>query len=219
MNEIFKSVPGYETLYEVSNLGNVKALDRYNTDKHGKVKFYPGKLLSPEVYSRSFTSYKRVTLCKNGKTKRFQVHQLVLLAFIGPAEGKPLVNHIDNNGLNNNLTNLEWCTHSENMMHAQKQGRLFNSQSKGGKIGGSKLHKEAVERVTSLVGETIGIYTILEYIGKRSDKHYVKAQCTRCNGITELVYTHVTNKKNSTCNVCRGVLDKNFESWKLKKGI
>lgn len=221
MTQIFKPIPNYNNLYEISNQGTVRALDRYNTDKNGKVKFYPGKILKQDINHRANTSYARVTLSKDGETKRFQVHQLVLLAFIGPVKDKPYVNHIDNNGLNNYLENLEWCTHSENMVHAQKQGRLFNAQSKGGTVGGNKLSKEAAEKAKSLEGKTIGIYTVLNYINRTNEtrRHYLRVQCGRCGGITELIYTHVTNEKNKHCNICRGVLDKNFESWKKKRGI
>lgn len=64
--------------------------------------------------------YKRVHLCKDGKMKFFFVHKAVALAFIENPDGKPYVNHKDGNKLNNNVENLEWCTPSENVLHAYR---------------------------------------------------------------------------------------------------
>jgi hypothetical protein len=62
--------------------------------------------------------YKRVTLSINGKTKRFQVHRVVAMYFIENPLNKPCVNHKDGDKENNNMNNLEWCTHSENEKHS-----------------------------------------------------------------------------------------------------
>ncbi len=65
----------------------------------------------------------RVTLGKPGnKNKMFRVHRLVATAFIQQIEGKELINHIDSNPINNDVSNLEWCTHSENLVHAYHSG-------------------------------------------------------------------------------------------------
>lgn len=114
MNEIYKPIPEYETQYQVSNLGNVKSLA-----KNGK----KDTILKQERNRSKSVFYRRVTLCKNGDIKRFQVHRLVALTFIPNPENKPQVNHIDNNTENNCIDNLEWCTGKENMEHSAKQGR------------------------------------------------------------------------------------------------
>jgi len=216
MQEIFKDIKNYIGLYQVSNLGNVKALDRYNTDKNGKTKFYPGKLLNFDVNKNNVTAYHRVTLSKNGKTKRFMVHRLVAEAFISNPSTKPYVNHIDNNGTNNSVSNLEWCTHSENMQHSQQQGRQFTNQSKAGKKAGSLLREEAIKQITDSLGTTINNYKILEYVGFSKERHRVKAQCQRCDSITELAYRHITRGKNANCSKCRNVKEENLQSWKEK---
>ncbi len=64
--------------------------------------------------------YKRVTLSHRGKTTRFLVHRLVAMLFIPNTENKPCVNHIDGNPSNNDVSNLEWCTYSENERHSYK---------------------------------------------------------------------------------------------------
>ena len=114
--EVFKDIEGYESLYRVSNLGNVIGLKRDN-------------LLKVDVVTRKAVSYARVTLCKDGITSRFYIHRLVAQTFLPNPDNKPFVNHIDNNGLNNASSNLEWCTASENMQHSAKQGRQQLTQA------------------------------------------------------------------------------------------
>lgn len=219
MQETYKDIVGYEGLYQVSNLGNVKALDRYNIDKNGKRKFYPGKQLKPDIMARNHTTYYRVTLSKNGKLKRIQVHRLVAEAFIDNPETKSCVNHIDNNGMNNCVANLEWCTHAENMTHAQKQGRLRESQKKGGSVIGNKLHKEALEVISNAIGSTINGYRILAYAGSKNERNYVEAECFRCKSLSTLAYRHITRGKNSRCVKCRNVKDDNLYAWKNRNVI
>lgn len=68
--------------------------------------------------------YYIVTLCKGKERKTKKIHRLVAEAFIPNVENKLQVNHIDGNKLNNNVKNLEWCTDSENMIHAYKTGLM-----------------------------------------------------------------------------------------------
>lgn len=105
MKEIWKDVVGYEGLYKVSNLGNVKSI-RTN------------KLL---CFSISNKRYFRVGLCKNGKRKWSAIHRLVAEAFIPNPNNFPCVNHKDCNKQNNKLTNLEWCSYSYNNLYKNHQ--------------------------------------------------------------------------------------------------
>ena len=68
--------------------------------------------------------YLYVNLCKGGKPKNFFVHRLVALCFIPNPENKPEINHIDGHPLNNHVSNLEWCTRSENVQHAFDTGLM-----------------------------------------------------------------------------------------------
>lgn len=126
MQEIWKDVVGYEGLYQVSNLGRVKSLD-----KNIKVKIRNqnsvikrGKILKPNNNNNS--GYYKITLSKNGISKVFSVHRLVAETFISNPQNKPCVNHIDGNKLNNDINNLEWTTAKENTIHAFKNGFCEN---------------------------------------------------------------------------------------------
>lgn len=98
--EIWKDIKGYEGLYQISNLGNVKSL-RKNV------------ILKCSKCSREGNYYK-AGLYKNGKTKTILVHKLVANAFIPNPNNLPCINHKDENKLNNKADNLEWCTYKQN---------------------------------------------------------------------------------------------------------
>jgi len=127
MNEIWRDIKGYEGLYQVSNLGRVKSLSRkYKHNMFGKKIIYKTskeRLLTININQ----GYAHVVLCKNGKCKQKLLHRLIAQSFIPNPENKPNINHIDGNGLNNNLDNLEWCTQKENIKHASDILNIFNN--------------------------------------------------------------------------------------------
>jgi hypothetical protein len=117
--EIWKEIEGYEGLYEVSNLGRVKSLPK---GKHSRK--------SEMILTLRKHPYKFVNLCKNGKISTKSVHRLVAIAFISNTLNKPVINHIDCNPANNNVSNLEWATELENQMHSRRLGRYKLSDTK-----------------------------------------------------------------------------------------
>ncbi len=121
MEEIWKDIPGYEGYYQVSNKGRVRCLERYvsrNDGRHGLViQRVDPRIIRPLTLK---TGYKSVMLHKEGKTKRTTIHRLVALAFIPNPHNKRTVNHKDGVRTNNNVENLEWCTQSENILHASR---------------------------------------------------------------------------------------------------
>lgn len=118
MNEIWHPCVGYETHYEVSNLGNVRSIARMvnNRLKTGLRKS-PQKVLKA---GKSKTGYLIVSFCVDGVKSNQNVHRLVARAFIANELNKPQVNHKDGDKLNNNVNNLEWVTVSENGLHAYR---------------------------------------------------------------------------------------------------
>jgi len=107
--ETWKSIAGYEGIYEVSNCGNVKSLNYRTTGNQN--------LLSLFLTGLRKRRYRLVHLSIAGKAKKMQVHRLVAMAFVPNPENLPCVNHIDNDPLNNHATNLEWCTVRYNTSH------------------------------------------------------------------------------------------------------
>ena len=122
--EIWKPVTGYEGLYEVSNEGRFRSLDRYTEQLNNGVlsrACYRGKSLKGHKDNRG---YIQVHVSKNGKHERILVHRAVADAFCVRPNGCDVVNHLDNDPSNNAANNLEWTTYEGNMQWAAKQGRM-----------------------------------------------------------------------------------------------
>ena len=118
--EIWKDIDGYEGIYQVSNMGQVRSYDRIVRCGFG---YYlkKGRILKQRKNITKQHSYKDVILSVGGKMRRIPVHILVAETFIGPyTRWKYAVNHKDGNKLNNCLDNLEIVTYYENNIHALK---------------------------------------------------------------------------------------------------
>ena len=186
MDEIWKPVLGYEDLYEVSSKGRVRKL-RFINNYVNKEKIFEISL------KNNGTGYYKVFLYKNGKKCQKLVHRLVAEAFLERPEGKDFVNHIDGNKKNNNVENLEWCTRSENMLHAYRNG-LATAQAKG-KFGEDNPKAKRVN-MYSMDG------VLLETFGSLIDAaHHVKATkschiCSCCKGKLKSAYGYVWRYAN-----------------------
>lgn len=110
------AVKGFEGLYEVDTNGNVYSLIQTTSRRKGMLKSY------------NMNGYRKVNLYdQNGKCKKKYIHRLVAEAFIENPNNKPNVNHIDADRSNNRVSNLEWCTQSENIQHCVKLGRYVSN--------------------------------------------------------------------------------------------
>lgn len=126
--EIWKELIGFDNSYFISNLGNVKS-NSYNKEKLIK-------------QSLNTTGYYKVTLYKNHKRVTLMVHRLVAEYFIDNPYNYPIVDHIDGNSLNNNVSNLRWVTQRDNIFNENTYKKYRKSID--------KYNKERIKRVYQL---------------------------------------------------------------------
>ena len=143
--EVWKDVVGYENLYQVSNLGNVKRVGSFR----GVNKKYINTYLTPKDNGKG---YLRIKLSKDGKGKMFMLHRLISIAFIDNPNNYNVVNHKDSNKLNNNIDNLEWCTQSYNVIHSVNNNRWtqVNKVGKGYFKDGNKYYARVTYKRNTL---------------------------------------------------------------------
>lgn len=116
MEEIWKPVVWFEWLYEVSNLGNIKSLDRMVKSKLWSKRLVKKRLL--KIYTGYL--YYNISLARNWLKWTYFIHRIIAQAFIPNPDNKPCINHKNWNKLDNGIENLEWCTYSENELHSRK---------------------------------------------------------------------------------------------------
>lgn len=163
MKETFKAVPGYEGLYEVSDLGKVKSLKT-------------GKILKLGKYH---SGYLCVTLCKDGKHKKFLVHRLVYAAFNGEIPPGLEVNHInDKDKTDNRLCNLNLMTHQENTEYSQAVPII------------------AFDKAGNFIKEFKSLHEAAEWLGKSGASNI----CSTLKGQRRSAYGYVWKYKNPEFN-------------------
>ena len=129
MNEEWRPIGGYEGLYEVSNLGRVRSVDRYVKSKGESYWLRKGKMLSP---AKDKNGYLKVNLYCNGKCKTINVHRLVAQEFIPNPDNLPQINHKDEDKTNNRVDNLEWCDAKYNINYGTARIRGKETAIKNG---------------------------------------------------------------------------------------
>jgi hypothetical protein len=142
--EIWKPIPEFEGLYEVSNFGRIKSLERLVPEKSGRVRLQPERILRP---ARNSAGYPITVLCRDGRKFSFTVHRVVMTVFKG--FNNLSINHINHIRHDNRLENLEYVTTAENMNHAAIHGRM----PKGDSCHLSKLSNSDRKKVLSLKGK------------------------------------------------------------------
>lgn len=128
MEEIWKDVVGYEGYYQVSNLGNVRSIDRYvkGNGLTAEKQLKKGKMLKQFLKQGAWS----VTLRKEGTYKFRYTYRLVAEAFIPNPNNLPLINHIDEDRTNPRVDNLEWCDYSYNITYNEASKRAGKSRNK-----------------------------------------------------------------------------------------
>ena len=164
--ERWRSIPGFEEQYEVSDFGNVRSLDvaRYVAPTHiakGFTKHIKGKLLkvSPKRDRKGKVITVRVSLRRDGQYHHFGVHCLVLEAFVGPRPDGHYGCHIDDQPINNKLNNLYWGTPTQNCADKIRHG----NQQRGSEIPWSKLTEDDVRDIRARAPQTTRTALAEEY--------------------------------------------------------
>ncbi len=154
----WQPVKNYEGLYEITEAEQVRSLQKRNYHN----------ILSQRI---DRAGYYTVRLSKKGVSSTEYVHRLLAETFIPNPLNKPEVNHKDLNKLNNSLENLEWVTHSENMLHAYKNGAIKCRRGKG--------HPSSIPVLFKPTGEEF--YSIRE-AAKNNGRNYESfRRCLRTN--------------------------------------
>jgi len=166
--EIWKYIKGYEYLYQVSNKGRVKRVESKVKYSNGLLATHKERILKFDKIKKNKRGnyYLRVTLSKNNKQKRFQVHRLVAENFIKNTENKKCVNHIDGNPENNNVDNLEWCTYKHNVKCAVKYGKFDRQMI-------------SVKQICINTGNVLSIFESIREAA-RSNKAFERSNIAKC---------------------------------------
>lgn len=169
-NEVWTDIKNYEGKYKISNKGRVLKLPRTKELKKG-ISLTKFKLIKG---SKDSYGYYQVRL----DNKTYLLHRLVAIAFLNNDENKPQVNHIDGNVANNNLSNLEWCTPSENIRHAIKSGLISKAKS----------HKRKVCKIDLTTNEVIQTYNSIADAVKDLGCNSGRRLTNVCRGISKSYY-------------------------------
>jgi len=146
--EIWKDIKGYEGMYQVSNLGRVKSLERLTFFKNGrKPRLEKEMIKRPALDGKG---YNRMCLRKHDIPNTFKLHRLVAEHFIPNPDNKPQVNHINGDKLDNRVENLEWMTNDENMHHSKINKLRIGKMPSAENHSNSKLTNEQVRYIRSV---------------------------------------------------------------------
>ena len=155
----WKSVTGYEGLYEVSDSGLVRGIDRYAQLPDGKKRFAKGRELKLGITNRGYVD---VRLNKNAVSKSHLVHRLVAEAFLPNPERYPMINHLSGDKKDNRTENLQWTDARGNALHAYETGLNSNKGSS---------HNFAVPVIDTRTGQVFGTFKeFCAYLGVNYSK-------------------------------------------------
>lgn len=177
MEEVWKDIPNYEGLYQASNLGNIKVLDRIVNCgiKNNKTIIRKSRLLKQRINQ----GYYEVALSKNGKKRFLKVHRLIAITFIPNLNKLPSINHKDENKLNNCIDNLEWCTIKYNCNYGTRNKKIYkNNPFKHLKVELYDLNNNLLQTFNSVAEASrykkCSSLTITRYCkGITKDKNYI----------------------------------------------
>lgn len=132
MEEIWKDIPNYEGLYQASTLGRIKSLGRTVLENpsikfpNGRQHKFPSKILVQTLGTNGYLNVGLYSL--NKKRNKFSVHRLIANSFLVMKNAKNIVNHKDENKLNNKVDNLEWCDYQYNLSYGDRINKYRNTR-------------------------------------------------------------------------------------------
>lgn len=184
MIEIWKDVRGFEESYQVSNLGNVRSKNRIVIYSNGRKRKYYGQPLKKQIATNG---YEIVDFLRNKSSKKKLVHRLVAEAFIPNPNKLPEVNHLDEDKLNNNVSNLEWCSVKDNRNYGTRNIRA--AMSKNYKLIAEKNKIAQGKRVIQIDknGNIINSYLSIRD-AERDTGFFRQAISACCNGKYQYAY-------------------------------
>lgn len=162
--EIWKDIPGYEGIYQVSNIGRVRGLDR-RAQRNDYTIRVNGKILAQGTNRGSAGGYHFVGLNKDGEKKQVYVHRIVASAFLPNPDGLKFINHKNRNIADNRVENLEWCTAQYNVTYldahlkrGEKQRKAVLVYNKDGTLFGEFDCCASVAKALGMWTDTIHRY-------------------------------------------------------------
>ena len=192
MTEEIRDIAGYEGRYQVTSLGRILSMP--NGSRSGI------RELKVDLTKSRNAFYARVSLCNEGVIERIGVHRLVCSAFHDNPENKPQVNHIDNNTLHNEKSNLEWSTPIENWEHSAKQGRQKDVQLAGTAAAAKANEKRSLENLVHILGSRL-LHVELKPTKTRT-RRYVTYRCKYCRGVHITRMDSIYMQKGGVCPSC-----------------
>lgn len=221
VEERWLPVIGFEKLYEVSDFGRVRALERRHPGKRGGMYIRRSKIIKTSILKR--TGYVGVTLRDKKIEKHYLLHRLVAIHFIKNGFNKKEVNHISGNKTDNRYFNLEWVTSSENKKHAFSLGLLCQ---KGERHASNKLNNEDV---VSIFSSKLPVEQLANQYGVSANSiynirsgltwgHTTGAKYKKANRLTREGVIGIFNSKSSCKKLSEeyGVAESTI--YKIKKG-
>lgn len=182
-HEIWKEVKEYEGLYEVSNLGRVRSLDKIISDRKGRNYFRKGQIIKPQKDSGG---YNKIKLSNTNNIRQMSIHRLVAEAFIPNPDNLPCVNHKNEVKTDNRVENLEWCTPKYNTNYGTCIER-----------GHKKLSKSVLQY--TLDGTLIAEYPSIRGIEKEKGFYNTNISAC-CRGKIKTAHGYIWRYKNEVTN-------------------
>ena len=171
--EIWKDVAGYDGVYQISNLGRIRVSDICKKRKDGRIYKKKGSILKPATLN---SGYLCVALYKNNEIKKYLIHRLVAFAFLENDNSEfNIINHKDENKLNNIWSNLEWCNKSYNAKY--NDGAKIRRNKCNDKFINGKCSKSVVQKLN---GNIIKIYPSVMQVERENGFCFSRiARCCR----------------------------------------